>query len=56
MKVVIASSNKGKIREFEELLADLLWIVVPQTELNVSDVEETGLPFVENAILKARHA
>ena len=56
MKVVIASSNQGKIREFEELLADLLWIVVPQTELNVSDIDETGLSFVENAILKARHA
>ena len=56
MKVVIASSNKGKIREFEDLLADLQWDVVPQTELNVGDADETGLTFVENAILKARHA
>lgn len=56
MKVVIASSNKGKIREFEELLADLPWQVIPQTELNVTDADETGLTFVENAILKARHA
>ena len=56
MKVVIASSNQGKIREFEELLADLPWEVVPQTALNVTDADETGLTFVENAILKARHA
>jgi XTP/dITP diphosphohydrolase len=54
MKIVFASSNPGKIRELQALITDIE--LIPQTELNVSDVEETGLTFVENAILKARHA
>lgn len=53
---VIASGNPGKLREFRELLRDFDVDVVPQGELGVADVEETGLTFVENALLKARHA
>lgn len=55
-KVVLASNNPGKVREFNELLAASHIQVLPQAELGVSDIEETGLSFVENAILKARHA
>lgn len=56
MKVVLASGNKGKLNEFNQLLAPLDIEVLPQSEFNVSSVEETGLTFIENAILKARHA
>lgn len=55
-KIVLASGNAGKVREFNQLLADLGYEVVPQTELGVPEIEETGLSFVENAILKARNA
>jgi XTP/dITP diphosphohydrolase len=55
-QVVLASSNPGKVREINELLADLALNVVPQSEYGVTDAEETGLTFVENAILKARNA
>lgn len=55
-KIVIASGNKGKIREFQQIFTDFHIEVVPQTQFDVSNVEETGLTFVENAILKARHA
>ena len=54
--IVLASSNKGKVREFNQLLATLDIMVRPQGEFNVEDAEETGLTFVENAILKARNA
>ena len=54
--IVLASSNAGKIREFNALLGDMGIDVKPQSEFNVEDVEETGLSFIENAILKARHA
>jgi len=54
--VVLASSNAGKVREFNQLLADLQFEVVPQSKFNVADADETGLTFVENAILKARNA
>ena len=56
MKVVLASGNKGKLKEFNQLLKPLDIEVVPQSDFNVSSVEETGLTFIENAILKARHA
>ncbi|MEW9573480.1 RdgB/HAM1 family non-canonical purine NTP pyrophosphatase [Rhodanobacter sp. Si-c] len=56
MKLVLASGNPGKLREFGALLADSGYEVVPQASLGVDDVEETGLTFVENALLKARHA
>lgn len=56
MKVVLASGNKGKLREFAAMLADLDVEVVPQSEFNVPEPEETGTTFVENAIIKARNA
>lgn len=55
-KIVLASGNKGKLKEFNHVLKDLHVEVIPQSEFNVIDAEETGLSFVENAILKARHA
>ncbi|MEP6898293.1 MAG: RdgB/HAM1 family non-canonical purine NTP pyrophosphatase [Rhodanobacter sp.] len=55
-KVVLASSNPGKLVEFGELFADSGLEVVAQASLGVEDVEETGLSFVENALLKARNA
>jgi XTP/dITP diphosphohydrolase len=54
--IVLASSNAGKVREFNQLLADLQLEVVPQSQYSVADADETGLTFVENAILKARNA
>jgi len=56
MKVVIASGNAGKLAEFERLLAPLGIECVPQSRLAIGDVEETAATFVENALLKARHA
>ncbi|HET6431194.1 RdgB/HAM1 family non-canonical purine NTP pyrophosphatase [Dyella sp.] len=55
-RIVLASGNRGKLAEFNHLLADSGLDVVAQGELGVEDVEETGLTFVENALLKARHA
>lgn len=55
-KIVLASNNPGKVREFNQLLADMEIEVVPQADLGVIEAEETGLSFVENAILKARNA
>jgi len=55
-RFVVASGNQGKLREINQLLSGLHIQGVPQTEFNVPDVEETGLTFVENAIIKARHA
>jgi XTP/dITP diphosphohydrolase len=55
-RIVLASSNRGKLAEFGALLADGGFDVVPQAGLGVADIEETGLSFVENALLKARHA
>lgn len=54
--IVLASSNKGKVREINQVLAGLDMVVRPQGEFDVIDAEETGLTFVENAILKARNA
>ncbi|AYA03680.1 RdgB/HAM1 family non-canonical purine NTP pyrophosphatase [Acinetobacter sp. WCHAc010034] len=56
--LVLASNNKGKIAEFEKMFAELNLPVdvVPQGQLNIEDAVEDGLSFVENAILKARHA
>jgi len=54
--IVLASSNAGKVREFSQLLGGLQLAVVPQSQFNVADADETGLTFVENAILKARNA
>ncbi|MBN3096277.1 RdgB/HAM1 family non-canonical purine NTP pyrophosphatase [Pectobacterium brasiliense] len=55
-KVVLATGNPGKVRELASLLADFGLDIVAQTELGVDSAEETGLTFIENAILKARHA
>jgi len=56
MKVVLASNNKGKLRELGELLADHDIELVAQGDLDIPEAVEDGLSFVENAILKARHA
>lgn len=55
-KIVMASGNAGKLREIARILGELGITVVPQSELGISDAEETGSTFVENALLKARHA
>ena len=55
-KIVIASSNKGKIKEFQSYFDSFGLILIPQKEMGVSDIEETGKTYVENSILKARHA
>jgi XTP/dITP diphosphohydrolase len=54
--IVLASNNAGKVREINELLSAEHIRVIPQGELGVSEAEETGLSFVENALLKARNA
>lgn len=54
--IILASSNQGKLSEFNRLLAPLNWQVKPQAELDIPDAIEDGLSFVENAIIKARHA
>lgn len=54
--VVLASANPGKVREINQLLAGLDLKVVPQSEFGVPEADETGLSFVENALLKARNA
>ncbi len=54
--LVLASGNAGKLVELRAMLADLPLTIVPQRELGVSDVPETGTTFVENALIKARHA
>lgn len=55
-KIVLASGNKGKVREINQILAGLDIEVVPQSEFGVPEADETGLTFVENAIIKARNA
>ena len=55
-RIVLASNNAGKVREINQLLAERQIEILPQSEFAVPDVEETGLSFVENAILKARNA
>lgn len=56
MKLVLASGNAGKLAELRDLLGDAGIDLHAQSEFDVEDAEETGLTFVENAILKARHA
>lgn len=55
-RIVLASSNPGKLAEFNALLADSGLHAEPQSAYDVPDADETGLTFVENALLKARHA
>ncbi|MFS1539726.1 MAG: RdgB/HAM1 family non-canonical purine NTP pyrophosphatase [Candidatus Phlomobacter fragariae] len=55
-KVILATGNASKVSEFSELLKECNLNMITQTELAISAVEETGLTFIENSILKARHA
>ncbi|MEM9687985.1 MAG: RdgB/HAM1 family non-canonical purine NTP pyrophosphatase [Pseudomonadota bacterium] len=55
-KIVMASGNPGKIREIARILSDLDVEILPQSDFNVPDADETGTTFVENSIIKARHA
>ncbi|WP_294965488.1 XTP/dITP diphosphatase [uncultured Gilliamella sp.] len=54
-KIVLATNNPGKVNELQKLLVDAGFNIIAQSEFNVPDADETGLTFVENAILKARH-
>ena len=56
MAFVLASNNAGKLREFSELFDSMGLAVVPQRDYGVLDADETGLSFIENALIKARHA
>ena len=55
-RLVLASGNAGKLKELHEILAPHGFELIAQGELGIADPEETGLTFVENALLKARHA
>jgi XTP/dITP diphosphohydrolase len=55
-RIVLASNNAGKVREFNQLLEGSDIEILPQSEFSVAEIEETGLTFVENALLKARNA
>lgn len=55
-KIVLASNNQGKVREINDLLVESPFSVIPQSEFNIEEAEETGLTFIENALLKARNA
>jgi XTP/dITP diphosphohydrolase len=55
-KILLASNNPGKVREIQAILADHDMEIVPQSAFAIPEAAETGLTFVENAILKARHA
>ncbi|MBQ0724696.1 MAG: RdgB/HAM1 family non-canonical purine NTP pyrophosphatase [Cycloclasticus sp.] len=56
LKVVLASSNQGKIAEIQAMLSEQSVEVLPQSHFAISDADETGTSFIENAIIKARHA
>ena len=51
--LVVASGNQGKLKEFSKLFDDFAVEVIPQAELGIDSPEETGLSFIENALLKA---
>ena len=55
-KIVLASGNRGKVREINQLLSQSGFEVIPQSDFDVPEADETGVTFVENAILKARNA
>ena len=55
-KIVLASSNQGKLREFKHLLQGAQFEIIPQSKFNTPEAIEDGLSFVENSIIKARHA
>lgn len=56
MKIVLATGNKGKLAEFQHLLESLPFDILPQSDFEVPEAIEDGLSFVENALIKARHA
>src|SRR5206468_6167444 len=55
-RLVLASNNAGKLREFRRLLSPLRIEVIPQAELGITEADEPHITFVENALAKARHA
>lgn len=55
-KIVLATGNKGKVKEMADVLSDFGFEVIAQTDLGIESPEETGLTFIENALLKARYA
>lgn len=55
-KVVLATNNQGKVKELANVLTDFGLTLIAQSDLAIKSIEETGLTFIENAILKARHA
>src|ERR1044072_4971401 len=55
-KLVAATGNPGKLREFRQMLVQLDFEIVPQSDLGITDAEEPHATFVENALAKARHA
>lgn len=56
MRIILASGNAGKIQELQASLKQLNLQIIPQKDFGLSDIEETGLTFVENALIKARFA
>lgn len=56
LEIVLASQNEGKLVEIQDMLKSLEIRFIPQTKFDIPPVEETGTTFVENAIIKARHA
>ena len=54
--LVLATGNQGKVKEMATLLSEFGFNVKPQSDFNVIDADETGTTFIENAIIKARHA
>jgi XTP/dITP diphosphohydrolase len=56
MQIVLASNNAGKLAELRTYLQPLTWDIQSQQEANIAEIEETGLSFIENALIKARHA
>ncbi|OCG58943.1 MULTISPECIES: XTP/dITP diphosphatase [unclassified Gilliamella] len=54
-KIVLATNNQGKVNELQALLANAGFDIIAQSQFNVPDADETGLTFIENALLKARH-
>ena len=56
MRLILASSNRGKLAEMREVLSGLEIELIPQADVGIGDADETASTFVENALLKARHA
>tara|TARA_B100000686_G_scaffold328475_1_gene388498 strand:- start:101 stop:703 length:603 start_codon:yes stop_codon:yes gene_type:complete len=55
-KIVLATNNLNKVREINELFQESIYKIIPQSEFKVTEVEETGKTFTENALIKARNA